>query len=206
MDVLEVVSSARYLMVDISNGLSWNSGIDRIPAKANSTFGFCQQKHKKKPVMSGAPILTPSERYSSLKRFNAGLPDGPPIRMIMGPVWQPCFRLAVSWAKMGRRASLLFLPNCVGPCGSTTPRLYPTFEFQSQYFIQRLNSNSRYCHPMTLRLIHTARDSYKYSFYQFAIVQWNALSQNIVYQTLIHSRLQWVECSIQVPRSRVSCF
>ena len=80
----------------------------------------------------------------------------------------------------------------------------PTFEFQ--YFIQRLNSNSRYCHPMTLRLIHTARDSYKYSFYQFAIVQWNALSQNIVYQTLIHSRLQWVECSIQVPRSRVSCF
>ena len=37
---LEVVSCARYLGTDISNDLSWNSHIDRITSKANSTLGF----------------------------------------------------------------------------------------------------------------------------------------------------------------------
>ena len=36
--ILEVVTSARYLGVDISGGLSWNSHIDRIAGNANRTL------------------------------------------------------------------------------------------------------------------------------------------------------------------------
>ena len=44
--VLEVVSRARYVGVDISSGLSWSSRIDRINAKANSTLGFVKRNIK----------------------------------------------------------------------------------------------------------------------------------------------------------------
>ena len=46
--VLEVVTSARYLGVDISSGLSWNSHIDNITAKAHSTLGFIKRNIKTK--------------------------------------------------------------------------------------------------------------------------------------------------------------
>ena len=45
---LEAVTSARYLGVDISSGLSWNSHIDRITGNANSTLGFLKRNIKTK--------------------------------------------------------------------------------------------------------------------------------------------------------------
>ena len=44
--VLEAVTSARYLGVDISSGLSWNSHIDRITGNANSTLGSLKRNIK----------------------------------------------------------------------------------------------------------------------------------------------------------------
>ena len=44
--VLEVVTSAKYLGVDISNGLSWNTHIDRITGNANRTLNFIQRNIK----------------------------------------------------------------------------------------------------------------------------------------------------------------
>ena len=44
--ILEVVTSAKYLGVDISSGLSWNSHIDRITGKANRTLGYIQRNIK----------------------------------------------------------------------------------------------------------------------------------------------------------------
>ena len=46
--VLEVVTSARYLGVDISSGLSWNSHIDRITGNANRTLGYIRRNNKTK--------------------------------------------------------------------------------------------------------------------------------------------------------------
>ena len=43
--VLEVVTSARYLGVDISSGLSWNSHIDNITARANNSWIY-QEKYQ----------------------------------------------------------------------------------------------------------------------------------------------------------------
>ena len=49
----------------------------------------------------------------------------------------------------------------------------------SQY-IQPPPRISSYCHSMICRQIHTGKDSYKYSFFPLAIVQWNALPENVV--------------------------
>ena len=46
--VLEVVTSARYLEVDISSVLSWNSHIDRITENANRTLGFIRRNIRTK--------------------------------------------------------------------------------------------------------------------------------------------------------------
>ena len=47
-------------------------------------------------------------------------------------------------------------------------------------YIQLLNSNSRHCHSLTFRQIHTSHDFYKYSFFSLTIDQWNVLPQNVV--------------------------
>ena len=44
--VLESVPCARYLGVDISSGLTWNSHIDRVTANANQTLGFIRRNIK----------------------------------------------------------------------------------------------------------------------------------------------------------------
>ena len=46
--VLEAVSSARYLGVDISSNLSWNTQVDRITANANRSLGFIKRNIKTK--------------------------------------------------------------------------------------------------------------------------------------------------------------
>ena len=61
-------------------------------------------------------------------------------------------------------------------------------------YIQPTHRISRYCHSMTFRQIHTGKDSYKYSVFPLATVQWNALPS---LQVLIHSRQQLLSCSIQ---------
>ena len=46
--VLEVVTIARYLGVDISRALTWNSHIDRITGKTNGTLGYIRRYIKTK--------------------------------------------------------------------------------------------------------------------------------------------------------------
>ena len=46
--VLEVVSSARYLGVDISSNLSWNTHVDRVETNANRPLRFIRRNIKTK--------------------------------------------------------------------------------------------------------------------------------------------------------------
>ena len=46
--VLETVPCARYLGIDISSGLTWNSHVGRVTAKANRTLGFIRRNVKNK--------------------------------------------------------------------------------------------------------------------------------------------------------------
>ena len=79
--VLEAVTSARYLGVDISSGLSWNSHKDRITGNANSTLGFLKRNIK---------IKLPKVRetaYNTLVR---------PKLEYASPIWDPHTKSKVS--------------------------------------------------------------------------------------------------------------
>ena len=53
-------------------------------------------------------------------------------------------------------------------------------------YIHSNNRVSRYCHSITYRQIHTGANYYKYSFFPLAIVQWNALPEEVVLSRLQH--------------------
>ena len=101
--VLDVVSSAKYLGVDISGGLSWNSNIDRITGNANRTLGYIKRNIKtknswreKQPIIRLSalswsmlpPFGTPTQRkkHTSLKKSKEGLHAGPLVTTITGQV------------------------------------------------------------------------------------------------------------------------
>ena len=66
--VLEAVSSARYLGVDISSNLSWNTHVDRITANADRSLGFIKQNIKTKPPqireMAYLSLVRPQLEYA----------------------------------------------------------------------------------------------------------------------------------------------
>ena len=89
--VLEVVTSAKYLGVDISNGLSWNPHIDRITGNANRTLNFIQRniKTKNQKVRETA--------YNTMVR---------PQLEYAAPVWDPYFKEKIlQLEKVQRRAA-----------------------------------------------------------------------------------------------------
>lgn len=107
--VLEVVTSAKYLGVDISSGLSWNSHIDRITANANRTLAFVKRnirtkkihryerlpiRHWSAPSWSTPPpfgTLIPRRKYSSWKKSNVGQHAGQLATMTISLVLLQCW-------------------------------------------------------------------------------------------------------------------
>ncbi|MEW8548727.1 MAG: reverse transcriptase family protein, partial [Candidatus Thiodiazotropha sp.] len=67
--VLEAVTSARYLGVDISNNLSWNTHVDRVAANANRSLGFVKRNLKTKSPkireMAYQTLVRPQLEYAS---------------------------------------------------------------------------------------------------------------------------------------------
>ena len=63
--VLEVVTSARYLGVDISSNLSWNTHVDRVTANANRSLGFIKRNVKAKSPKVYQTLVRPQLEYAS---------------------------------------------------------------------------------------------------------------------------------------------
>ena len=67
--VLEAVSSARYLGFDISSNLSWNTHVNRITSNANRSLGFIKRNIKtKSPQIREAAyqsLVRPQLEYAS---------------------------------------------------------------------------------------------------------------------------------------------
>ena len=181
--VLEVVSCARYLRVDISNGLSWNSHIDRITSKANSTLGFIKRNIKTKNVR------VRETAYNTLVR---------PQLEYAAAIWDPHTKQkiihfekfqhrAVMWttSNYDYRSSVTAILQSLGWRTLEQRRadarlclfykiVYGLVAVPLPVYIQPPNRLSQHCHSMTFTQIHTSKDFYKYSFYPLAIVQWNA--------------------------------
>ena len=84
--ILEVVTSAKYLGVEISSGLSWNSHIDRITGNANRTLGYIRRNIKSKKVRETA--------YNTLVR---------PQLEYAAPIWDPYTKEKTLWLEKNQR-------------------------------------------------------------------------------------------------------
>ena len=179
----------RYLAVDISNGLSWNSHIDHITSKANSTLGFIKRNIKTKNVR------VRETAYNTLVH---------PQLEYAAPIWDPrtkqkIFQLekvqrrAVRWttSNYDYRSSVTAMLQSLGWQTLEQRRadtrlclfykiVYGLVAVSLPVYIQQPNRLSGHCHSMTFTQIHRSKDFYKYSFYALAIVQWNPLPQHVV--------------------------
>ena len=187
--VLEAVSSARYLGVDISSNLKWNAHVDRITANANRSLGFIRRNVKTKSPqireMAYQSLVRPQLEYASA-------------------VWDPHSDVLTDKLEMVQRRAARWTLHDYARTTSVTALLsqlnWQTLEERRSVarlclfykivnglvavslpeYIQPTHRISRYCHSMTFRQIHTGKDRYKYSFFPLAVVQWNALPANVV--------------------------
>ena len=187
--VLEVVASARFLGVDISSVLSWNSHIDRITGNANCTLGFIRRNIRTKlpkvretayntlvqtQLEYASPIWDPSSKNNMLQ-----------IDMIQ--------RRAARWttSDSSTRSSVTAMLGKLGWRSLQQRRadarlcmfyriVYGLVAIPMPEYIQPNTHVSKYCHSMSFREVHTSVDNYKFSFYALAIVQWNALPEWVV--------------------------
>ena len=186
--VLESVTCAKYLGVDISGSLTWNSHIDRITGSANRTLGFVRRNIKTR--MSKVRETA----YNTLVR---------PQLEYASAVWDPhnknrisqieqVQRRAARWtvSNFDRKASVTEIVQDLGwrtlDQRRADARLCLLFKILHGLvavplpdYIQHSTRISRYCHSMTFRQVSTSTDYYKYSFFPLAIVQWNALPQSV---------------------------
>ena len=181
--VLESLTSARYLGVDISSSFSWNPHVDRITGNANRTLGFVRQNIKTK--MSKVHETA----YNTLVR---------PQLEYTSAVWDPHTKVRTSQLEQVQRRAACWTASNYDWQASATQIVqdlgWRTLEQRRADahlclfykvihglvavplpdFIQYSNRISRYCHSMTFRQVSTSRDYYKYSYFPLAIVQWNA--------------------------------
>ena len=186
--VLESVTCAKYLGVDISGSLTWNSHIDRITGSANRTLGFVRRNIKTR--MSKVRETA----YNTLVR---------PQLEYASAVWDPhnknrisqieqVQRRAARWtvSNFDRKASVTEIVQDLGWRTLDQRRadarrclffkiLHGLVAVPLPDYIQHSTRISRYCHSMTFRQVSTSTDYYKYSFFPLAIVQWNALPQSV---------------------------
>ena len=186
--VLEVVTSAMYLGVDISSGLSWNPHIDRIIKNANRTLNFVQRniktRNQKVREIAYSTLVRPQLEYAA-------------------PVWDPHTKEKVlQLEKVQRRAARWTSSNY--DYRSSTPanvnnlgwrtlelrradaRLILFFKIVHGLvavplpdYIHPPHRISRQCRSLTFRQLHTTTNYHKYSFFLLAIVQWNALPEDV---------------------------
>ena len=186
---LETVTCARYLGVDVSSNLSWGSHIDRITGTAHKTLGFVKRNIKTK--MSGVREAA----YTTLVR---------PQLEYAAAIWDPHHkdkidqiekvqRRAARWTSCNfdTRASVSDMLETLGwrslQQRRADARLCLFFKIVNNMvavslpdYIQPNPRTSRRGHSRSFCQLHTGKDYYKYSFFPLAIVQWNALPEDVV--------------------------
>lgn len=187
--VLETVTCARYLGVDISSNIKWNSHIDRVVGNANRSLGYIRRniKCKNRDVRESAynTIVRPQLEYASAVWDPHTKEHISKIEMVQ--------RRAARWTvgNFDNRASVTEMLNKLGWRTLEQRRadarlclfykiVYGLVAVPLPSYVQYNHRISRYCHSMTFRQVSASKDCYKYSFFPLAIVQWNALPESVV--------------------------
>ena len=185
---LEPVSQAKYLGVDFSSDLSFNTHVSRITAKANRSLGFIKRN-----------ISTRNERvrelaYKSLVR---------PQLEYASSVWCPYTKTAIQKVENVQRRAVRWVKHNYSPLSSVTAmqdslgwrslehRRYDSklIMFYKIYhnlvaiplpqYIQTPIRFTRHMHPLSLRQVQVQSDYQKFSFFPHCIRLWNQLPADV---------------------------
>ena len=186
--VLETVSSARYLGVDISNDLSWKTHINRITSNANKSLGFLKRNikanHPQLKAMAYKAVVRPQLEYASC-------------------VWDPYTAIAIKQIEMVQRRAARWVVRDYSFTSSVTSIIedlgWRTLEqrrsdarlslmFKIVHQLVAISTDqlvppsrpTRHSHSSSFRQLQATKNVYKYSFFPLTIVQWNRLPDSVV--------------------------
>ena len=186
--VLETVSSARYLGVDISSDLSWKTHINRITSNANRSLGSLKRNikanHPQLKAMAYKALVRPQLEYASC-------------------VWDPFTAIAIKQIEMVQRRAARWVVRDYALTSSVTSiiehlgwrsleqrrsdaRLSLLYKIVHQLVaiptdqIIPPSRPTRHSHSSSFRQLQATKNVYKYSFFPLTIVQWNILPDSVV--------------------------
>ena len=187
---LEESQSSKYLGVEISSDLKWNSHIDAITSKANQTLGFLRRNLQK------CPEKVKEQAYTALVR---------PHLEYASCAWDPYLKKNIEKIEAVQRKAARFVKsNYTREEGTVTAllkdlqwrslverrqqaRLVMMFKIVRNLVAVRMPSyitkqapGTRGYHELHFRQVSTRTDSYKYSFLPRTICEWNDLSTSVI--------------------------
>ena len=187
--LLEVVTSAKYLGITISEDLSWNRHINQVCSKAGMTLGMIKRNLK-----INSPRIK-EQAYSSLVR---------PVMEYGSAVWDPYTQSNVHRVEMIQRRAARWTLNRYHNTSSVTGMLdhlgWPTLQvrrsearlclmYKMVHSLVAVNIGlyatpvlraTRRTHPYSFIQIQTGREAYRMSFFPKTIVEWNVLPVEVV--------------------------
>ena len=186
--VLEAMDHAKYLGVDISKDLSWNTHINRISTNANRTLGFLKRniKTKNTAIHTAAyqTLVRPQVEYAST-------------------VWSPFTQTYINKIEMVQRRAVRWVNSNYSTYASVSSMLdslgwrsladrradarlilfykivYNLVAVLLPQYINHPVRMTRHMHPLHFVQIPATASYYKYLFFPLAIAQWNQLPHHI---------------------------
>ncbi len=179
----------KVISVDLPGNLSWNTHVNRISSTANRTVGFlkrnikttnqqvreCGYKALVRPQLEYASSVWDPHTNSNIDKLEAVQRRAARWTVSDYSTYSSVTEMLerLGWRSLAQRRSdarlCLFYKIVYGLVAIPMPD-----------YIHSNNRVFRYCHSITYRQIHTGANYYKYSFFPLAIVQWNALPEEVV--------------------------
>jgi hypothetical protein len=187
--IIETVPSAKYLGVDLSEDLSFNTHINRICTTANRTLGFVkrniQTQNKKVKETAYKTLVRPQVEYSS-------------------PVWSPYTKQNINKIEMVQRRAIRWIHNNYSTYDSVSDMqqslgirslenrrtdakivlfykiVHSLVAVPIPTYLEKPRRLTRHTHLLAYRQIHTVANYYKFSYFPCTVVLWNSLPSYIV--------------------------
>ena len=184
---LEAVNTAKYLGVDLSNNLSWNSHMDRTTKKANSMLGFLRRNLR----------INNSDTKASYKTLVR------PNLEYCASVWSPYTATGKRKVEMVQRRAARYATNRNHNTSSETDMLQDLdweslesrrakiqltllfkviqdpVDIPASAYLTPASTRTRANHTKKLRQISSKSDGYKHSFFSRTIPVWNSLPATV---------------------------
>ena len=186
---LESVTSAKYLGLDISSDLSYNTHISRVTNTAYKTLGFLKRnittKNEKVKQLAYKSLVRPQVEFAS-------------------SIWSPHTKANIRKVEMIQRRAVRWVKRDYSPLSSVTAmqdglgwrtlehrridfRIIMFFKIYHNIvainlpsYISKPDRYTRHMHPLSLRQIQVSSDYHKWSFFPHCVTLWNTLPVNIV--------------------------